>query len=121
MAEVLLIEDDANMSLALKERLEADGHSVRMVNDAEKGLAMMREKLPQVLLVDRWLPGMTGIEMLDALTQDPKLAKAKVAITILTNLEDPEVAADMKKRGYGYLVKADVSLDELAGYVGSQV
>jgi hypothetical protein len=58
--------------------------------------------------------------MLDKLGQDPNLSKAKMSVTILTNLEDPEVAADMKKRGYGYLVKADNSLDELAAYVGSQ-
>ena len=120
MADVLLVEDDLNMSLALKERLVADGHDVRMVNDADKALAMMRAKVPAVLLVDRWLPGMTGIEMLDALSRDPVLAKAKMSITILTNLEDPDVAAEMGKRGYGYLVKADHSLDELAAYVGSQ-
>src|SRR5688500_7603123 len=107
MADVLLIEDDANMSLALKERLEVDGHTVRTVNDADKGLALMRSKLPQVLLVDRWLPGKTGIEMLEEVGRDPVLSKAKVAITVLTNLEDPEVAAEMKKLGYGYLVKAD--------------
>jgi len=121
MADLLIVEDDENMGLALKERLDADGHKVRLATDAVEGLAALRSKVPDVLLVDRRLPDKSGLEMLDEMKIDKAIDATKMAVTVLTNLDDPEVAKDMEERGYGYLVKADHSLDELSEYVKGQV
>lgn len=61
MARILVIEDNAiNMKLTVA-LLERVGHEVLQATDAEKGVRMAREQLPQLILMDVQLPGMDGL------------------------------------------------------------
>jgi len=62
MATILIVEDNtANMTLAAYV-LESAGHTVLKATDAEAGLALAREALPDLILMDIQLPGMDGLE-----------------------------------------------------------
>ena len=84
MARLLVIEDNAaNMRLATFV-LESAGHVVLGATDAEIGLAVVRDQLPDVVLMDIQLPGMDGLQAAALLKADP--ATRTIPIIALTAL-----------------------------------
>lgn len=67
---LLIIEDDERAAGYLARGLTESGHVVDVAGDGALGLAMAREGIYDVLVVDRGLPGMDGIELVRALRRD---------------------------------------------------
>jgi two-component system cell cycle response regulator DivK len=91
MARVLVIEDNAaNMKLASLLLINAH-HDVLRAFDAEIGLTMAREQLPDLILMDIQLPGMNGLAATTLLKQDRVTAGIPViALTAMAMKEDQE-------------------------------
>lgn len=91
MADILIIEDNAaNMRLACL-LLSNAGHGVLCATDAETGLALARERQPQLILMDIQLPGMDGLAATSLLKQDGRTATIPViALTAMAMKEDEE-------------------------------
>jgi two-component system cell cycle response regulator DivK len=91
MATVLLIEDNpANLKLAVF-LLESAGHTVISASDAEAGLALARDKEPNLILMDIQLPGMDGLQATALLkSDDATRAIPVIALTALAMRGDEE-------------------------------
>ncbi|MCD8012143.1 MAG: response regulator transcription factor [Lachnospiraceae bacterium] len=61
---ILLIEDDIDLSRSLGAMLEKQGFSVTICGDGEEGLFYILENSHDLILLDRMLPGMDGMEVL---------------------------------------------------------
>ncbi|HEX9243737.1 MAG TPA: ATP-binding protein [Anaeromyxobacter sp.] len=61
--DVVVIEDDADAAEALADVLGLLGHRVRVARDGRSGLALARERMPDVILCDIGLPDMDGYEV----------------------------------------------------------
>jgi two-component system cell cycle response regulator DivK len=84
MASILVIEDNAaNMRLAVL-LLEQAGHTTLCARDAERGVALARSAMPDLILMDIQLPGMDGLAATVLLKQDP--ATAGIPVIALTAL-----------------------------------
>jgi len=69
---VLLIEDDPSIVAGLELNLSLEGYDVLTAGDGETGLHMVRERAPDVILLDIMLPGANGLEVLRRLRRvDP--------------------------------------------------
>ncbi|MEA2547162.1 MAG: two-component system, cell cycle response regulator DivK [Chloroflexota bacterium] len=104
MATILLVEDvPANRALATK-LLRAAGHDVLTADTAATGIALARERLPDLVLMDLGLPDMDGWHALAEIRADPDAAGLRVvAFTADAMLGDRERAL---ARGFdGYLSK----------------
>ena len=74
MAEILIGEDDADVRKWLGIALVSEGHAVRTVADGEAVLAAMREKCPDLLILDVMMPKMSGLDVCKTVrADDPKL------------------------------------------------
>lgn len=62
--EILIVDDEGNIRRMLRALLESEGYSVREAERAEAALAEVRERSPEVILLDLALPGMSGLEAL---------------------------------------------------------
>lgn len=60
---VLLVEDEATLSMIVKETLETQGFSIETAADGEEGLRKFFVSRPQVLVADVMMPRMDGFEM----------------------------------------------------------
>jgi two-component system cell cycle response regulator DivK len=91
MSRVLIIEDNvANMRLAVAV-LEKESYEVLQATDAEAGLRVARERLPDLILMDVHLPGMDGLSATRLLKADAATRGIRiVALTALAMIGDRE-------------------------------
>lgn len=118
--KVLIVEDDRFLRRACEASLRRRGFDVATAADGEEALRLVREELPALLLLDMLMPKLSGIELLRALRADP--ATRDVRVLILSNSSRQAEIDEATRLGiYGYLVKANMSLDELGDRVAALV
>ena len=66
---VLVVDDDRDVRLLLRETLERAGFGVLEAADGEAGLAAVEDRLPHLALLDVVLPKMTGYELYEVLRE----------------------------------------------------
>src|SRR5512143_3670246 len=71
-ANILLVEDEPGIQELLKFNLAQAGHQVTAAGDAEHALTFLKNTLPDVILLDWMLPGMSGIDLCRRLRQDER-------------------------------------------------
>ena len=104
--KILIVEDEVNIKIILKRRLEEEGFSVLEAENGEDGLNMAKNKHPDLILIDILLPRMDGITMLEKIREDAWGKNARAMF--LTNIDtDEEVSRAQKLEPLGYLIKTD--------------
>ncbi|MBU1168303.1 MAG: response regulator [Proteobacteria bacterium] len=70
MTDILIIDDDAQLSAMLKQLLERHGYSVITAPDGNKGINLFREKGARLIITDLIMPVKEGIETIAELIKD---------------------------------------------------
>ena len=63
MHKVLVVEDEPDMILGLKDNLEFEGYDVAVASDGQEGLELARAGNPDLILLDVMLPKMSGLDV----------------------------------------------------------
>ena len=63
MARILIIDDSPTQVKAFSRMLENYGYEILIANSAEDGLAMAQKEIPDLILMDVIMPGMTGYRL----------------------------------------------------------
>ena len=103
MASILIVEDHPTMRDAMRLVLEEDGHQVEEAADGEVGIAMVRDRAPDVVLLDLNIPVVSGTEVLETLKSDPATADVLVVVVTATGEEGRQKA--MSQGADGYITK----------------
>ena len=115
MIEVCLVDDQTLVRQGIRSLLELSD-SIRVVAEAGDGMQAVEvipRVKPHVVLLDMRMPGMSGLDVLNALAGTNQLPPT----IILTTFDDDQlVLAGLKAGARGYLLK-DVSLDQLVDAV----
>lgn len=82
LISVLIVEDEADLCDLLAHNLEREGYACRRAADGSAALAEVRRQPPDLILLDRMLPRMTGDEVVQRLKRDPRTAA--IPIIMLT-------------------------------------
>ncbi|MGH7541823.1 MAG: response regulator, partial [Gemmatimonadota bacterium] len=76
---VLVVEDDRDSASGLRDLLVLEGFRVRIVHDADAGLALARTEPPDVVVCDIGLPGrLDGYELARAIRSAPECRSARL-------------------------------------------
>lgn len=99
---ILMIEDDKELCAAVSFRLEQEGFSVTACHDGEEGLYYMQESPFDLVILDRMLPHMNGIEVL----KEARTRQIRTPVLMLTALgELDDRLAGLNGGADDYMVK----------------
>ena len=105
MKKLLLCEDDNHIALLVEFTVEDVGFEVERYANGSKAAARLAEPpMPDIVVLDLMLPGMTGIEILREVKADP--ARASTPIVILSaRAKDADRAQAVESGASAYLTK----------------
>ena len=106
---ILIVEDEAKMRRLLELDLTEDGFTTLSAADAETGLKILQERPIDIVLTDLKLPGMGGLEFLQA----AKRLNAALPIVVMTAFGSIETAVEAMKSGASDYVLKPFSLAEM--------
>src|SRR5215212_827822 len=86
MQRILVIDDDPAITSVLKRGLSYEGFTVDTANDGADGLTRARTQPPDLVILDRMMPGLDGMEVLRRL----RAADAQLPVLLLTAKDAPE-------------------------------
>ena len=75
---ILVVEDEADLAELLQYNLEGEGYHCRRVGDGDSALAEVRRQPPDLIVLDRMLPGRSGDEVASQLRRDPHSAAVPI-------------------------------------------
>lgn len=105
MAKKILIIDDSAVTCAmLSERVKSGGYEVFTANDGENGLEVMRQELPDLVLLDVRMPGMDGFEVCRLAKADPLTKDVKIVFVTTAGLQR-DIDKGMELGASGYITK----------------
>ncbi len=109
MATLLIVEDEPKMRRLLELNLAEEGYAVRTAPDAETALKMLTAEPVDAVLTDVKLPGMNGLEFLQA----AKRVNGALPVIVMTAYGTIESAVEAMKAGASDYVLKPFSLEEI--------
>ena len=104
MARILVVDDSPTETEAFRVVLEKNGHEVLNAENGADGVAVARQELPDLVLMDIVMPGLNGFQATRQLTRSPETKNIPVVIVTTKDQETDRVWG--KRQGAsGYLVK----------------
>ena len=114
--QILVVEDDRSLRHACAASLRQHGWTVLTAVDGEEALGMTRTEAVDLIQLEMLMPKVRGLEVIRTLKADEK--PRALAVLILSNSSrEHDVQEVMRLGAVGYLVKANLSLQELGDCV----
>jgi CheY-like chemotaxis protein len=104
MATILVVDDVGTDRDLASRLLQARGHTVLAVETGEAGWAQLQTQLPDLVLVDIALPGMTGLEFVERLRAEARFAPLRI-IFYTAWYDEPQLQPILRVYGYPVLPK----------------
>src|SRR5678815_3401839 len=92
MPNILVVEDEPAIMELLKVNLVDAGYEVREAGDAETANVLLKESLPDLVLLDWMLPGQSGLAFAKQLRADPRTKELPVIMVTARTDEADRVA-----------------------------
>jgi DNA-binding response OmpR family regulator len=109
----LVIEDDEDQSFIFTKSLEMAGYEIEAILDGTVAQKRLMEAVPALVVLDIHLPGVNGVELLDQIHADPRLASA----TIIILTADGRLAEKLQSQATMTIIKP-VGFAELSTLAG---
>ncbi len=107
---ILVVDDDTNLTELLQLVFESKGFGVTIADSGEQTLEILAEELPEVILLDLMMPGMSGLEVCKRIRANPRTCN--IPIIVFTAKAGPESKQELMDAGAtDYLVKPVLPLD----------
>ena len=87
MSRILIVEDHPTMREAMRLVLEREGFDIDEAADGDQALISVRERAPDLVLLDMSIPGASGPEVLAAVKDDPATSDVRVIVVTATGEE----------------------------------
>lgn len=102
---ILLVDDDRKLTSMLAELLESDGYSCMVAANGARGLLLLKEQRPDLVVLDVMMPGMDGIETLQRMRE-----AFNIPVIMLTAMgEDEDRIRGLEAGADDYLAKPFVA------------
>jgi len=117
MSRILVVEDDADIASLIVHYLAPAGHDSEIVANGSDALAVARRRPPDLVILDRMLPGLDGLEICRALRADAELAAVPI-LMLTARAEEIDRIAGFETGADDYVTKP-FSPKELVARIGA--
>jgi DNA-binding response OmpR family regulator len=93
MSRILVVEDDPDIAELLRHYLERASHEVEVLAQGHEAMPRLRERLPDLLILDRMLPGVDGLEICRLLRVSPGMTDLPVIMVTARAEESDRITA----------------------------
>src|SRR5438128_5696816 len=116
-ASIIIVEDEEPLMLLLRYNLESEGYEVETAARGDEAEIKLKESLPDLLVLDWMLPGMSGIELCRRLRARPDTERLPI-IMLTARGEESERVRGLATGADDYIVKP-FSVPELLARIRS--
>jgi DNA-binding response OmpR family regulator len=110
--KIVLADDEQFISIAYKDGLTRAGFEVTVAHDGAQALELIKQVMPDLVLLDLIMPKVNGFEVLKTLKADP--AMQRIPVIVLSNLSQQTDETEVRQRGaIDFIVKSNISLQDL--------
>lgn len=103
--KVCIIDDDENIREIYRLKFDLENYDVSTAANGEEGMTVIRENIPDIILLDLQMPVKNGVEVLEELRADKELNK--IPVVILSNIDNEDAFKEVGKfETRFYLIKA---------------
>jgi two-component system nitrogen regulation response regulator NtrX len=106
---VLVVDDEQSIRASLSGVLMDEGFSVLKAEDGHMALEMVKQEVPEVILLDIWMPGIDGIETLNRI----KSRYPEIQVIMISGHGTIETAVKATKLGAFDFIEKPLSLDKV--------
>jgi CheY-like chemotaxis protein len=96
MANILVVDDEPEIVVLTKIMLEKEGHVVTVARDSKECFKRLKEKKPDIILLDIMMPGDDGWDACKKIKEDRETSDIPVAMFTVRTSDDSV------ERSYGY-------------------
>lgn len=108
---LLLVDDEPGIRTSLSAVLEDEGYHVVAVPDGETALAQLEQELFDCVLLDVWLPGMDGMEVLNRIQE--RLGAERPAVVMISGHGNIETALRATRMGAFDFIEKPLTIDKV--------
>ncbi len=99
---ILIVDDDHQLRQSFERLLAAEGYATLTASNGEAGIRLVKEKSPDMVIMDVRMPGMSGLEAYAAM----RGIEPRMPVVIMTAFGSTDVAIEATKMGaYDYVLK----------------
>ena len=102
--KVVVIEDEPDIREVIEHNLSREGYRVYSSSDGEKGLQLVKKKVPDLVLLDLMLPGLDGLDVCRELKADP-VTRSIPVIMVTAKGEESDIVLGLGIGADDYVTK----------------
>ena len=114
---ILIVEDDPKSRKLLRDVLIAVGYNTSEAENAEDGIKIAQKSIPEVILMDIRLPGMSGIDALRSLRNDKRTSAIPVIAVTASVMQTQK--AETQDAGFDAVEYKPVNVKSLLSIIGT--
>ncbi|WP_063725749.1 response regulator transcription factor [Cryptosporangium arvum] len=117
MGAVVIAEDDPDIRAMITEKLSRAGHQVTAAEDGAAAIVAVKRSVPDVVVLDMQMPGLSGLDVVRLIRADP--STAKVPVIMVTSHSQPQYIGESFNSGADDFLAKPFSPRELAARIDS--
>src|SRR6185369_4408360 len=106
---ILVVDDEESIRSSLQGILEDEGYRVSLAVDGEDALSMLQKEIPDLVLLDIWMPRLDGLETLERI----KELYPEIAVVMISGHGTIETAVKTTKLGAYDFIEKPLSLEKV--------
>lgn len=118
-AVILIVDDMADTLAMLNDALDHEGFSVLVALGGNQALSICKRIVPDLILMDAIMPGMSGFECCKALRADPRLSH--IPVVFMTGLDSNDTVMKSFESGAIDYIQKPVRLEELCARIRGHI
>ena len=111
---ILIVDDEEQIRESMRGVLADEGYAVRLAENGRRGLEILEEEKPALVILDVWMPEMDGIEFL----REVRKRHPKLRVVVVSGHGNIETAVRATQLGAFDFIEKPFSIESLLGVVG---